>query len=359
MSLIDRYLMRALARGYLLVAAALLALFSLFDFIEQAGDVGKANFGFDDAITVVLMNLPVQLLELSPFIALLGVVYGLASFVPSHELLAMRACGLTPRRLAAHCGIATALLFVLLAAVEYVARPLAQQAHLLQMTETSEDGALFSSDGIWIQHDGLFVRIESLARGGAPSGIQIYQFDTGAELRRFVSAQRADILAPDRWELRGVVEKRYPDDDPVTTEEHASLPFAPPWNQTTGLYELPMESLSLPQIHAHRSYLAAERRPSSTYDLEFWRRCLMPLSGIVFGLFAAPFVLGVGPRSSMGGAITLGVGIALGIFLAQQIGTNTLLLLSDSAPLAVGVPVLVVLAAALLLIRRVNGPPRR
>jgi len=93
------------------------------------------------------------------------------------------------------------------------------------------------------------------------------------------------------------------------------------------------------------------------YALEFWRRCLVPLSGIIFTLFAAPFVLGVGPRSSMGGAVTLGLANAMGIFLLQQIVTNGIYLITQSPLLAVSAPIVLVLIPALLLIRRVNGEP--
>jgi lipopolysaccharide export LptBFGC system permease protein LptF len=85
---------------------------------------------------------------------------------------------------------------------------------------------------------------------------------------------------------------------------------------------------------------------------------LTPLSGVVFALFAAPFVLGVGPRTSMGGAVTLGIANALGIFLVQQISTNAIYLATQSALVAVTLPTLLVLGVAVLLIRRVNGGPR-
>lgn len=358
MKVIYGYLIRALARGYLLVAGSLLALFGLFDFMEQANDIGDASYGTADALAVVALNLPARLIDLSPFIALLGVVYGLGTFVRSQELIAMRAAGMTPLRLAVLSGVATGAFFAVLAGVEFAARPMAQQAHLLHMTETSKDGALFSSDGIWLEHEGLYVNIESLARGGAPSGIHLYEFGADTVLDRYLQAARAEMRTEGIWQLRDVVEKRYAADGTVATSSAAAMPWTPPWHQTTALYELPLESLSLDEINQHRRYLAREGRPSGIYALEFWRRLLTPASGIVFALFAAPFVLGVGPRSSMGGAVTLGVGNALIMFLVQQIGTNAIYLATLSPLLAVSAPIVVVLGVAAVLIRRVNGSPR-
>lgn len=359
MKVIHRYLMRALVRGYLLVAASLLALFGLFDFMEQADDVGDADFGVDDALAVVALNLPARLVDLSPFVALLGVVYGLSTFVRSQEIIAMRAAGLTPARLALLCALATAGFFAVLAGAELAARPLSQQAHLLHMTETSRDGALFSQDGIWIERGGVFVNIESLARGGAPSGIRMYWFGDDTELDRYLYAERAELDDErEDWTLRQVVEKRYRGDRTVLTRSVDSMSWSPPWRQSTVLYELPLEALSLTEIDQHRRYLAQQNQPSGIYAMEFWRRLLTPASGIVFSLFAAPFVLGVGPRASMGGAVTLGVANALGIFLLQQIGTNAIYLATQSPLLASAAPIVAVLGAAAALVRRVNGAPR-
>jgi lipopolysaccharide export system permease protein len=351
------YLMGAIGRGYALVAASLLALFALFEFIDRAGDVGRANFGMVDAAAVVALNLPARLVDLSPFVALLGVVYGLGTFVRSQELIAMRTVGLAPLRLAVLSAVATLLFFVVMVGVELAARPMAQQAHMLHMTQTSQDGTLFGADGIWIQHEGLFVNIESLARGGAPSGIRMYEFGNDLTLRRFLHANRAELRSAGAWELRDVLEKRF-ENGSVVTETFPTLSWTPPWRHTTALYELPVESLSLHEVNQQRIYLAEEQRPNALYALEFWRRLLTPLSGMVFALFAAPFVLGVGPRASMGGAVALGVANALGIFLVQQISTNAIYLATQSAFIAVILPTLVVLGAAALLIRRANGGPR-
>jgi lipopolysaccharide export system permease protein len=358
MKRIYRYLMGALARGYLLVAGSLLALFGLFDFMEQADDIGEASFGTGDAVAVVALSLPARLLDLSPFIALLGVVYGLSTFVRSHELIAMRAAGITPLRLAVMSGVATAGFFAVLAGVELAGRPMYQQAEILQMTETSRDGVLFSREGIWIEHEGLFVNIESLARGGRPSGIRLYDFGDDTVLDRYLHADRADLPGEGSWILRDVVEKRYGADGGIDTGAIESLPWDPPWQQTTALYELPLESLTLTELNAHRLYLAEEKRPNGIYAMEFWRRLLLPASGITFALFAAPFVLGVGPRASMGGAVSLGVANALVMFLVQQIGTNAIFIATGSPLLAVAAPIVAVLGIAAALIRRVNGAPR-
>ena len=365
MNLIYRYLMAALLRGFLLVSGALLALFGLFEFMDRANDVGDANYTLADALLVTAMVMPARLADLSPFITLIGAVYGLGTFVRSHELLAMRAAGLTPLRLAVVTGISSLLFLLTFGVVEIAARPMSQQANLYYMAETSRDGTLFSESGIWVQHGNTYVHIESLERGGAPTGIHVYNFGGDDELDVYTRAENATIRSESSWQLRNVLETFYPDLEPeaepdsprIRRTEYQTRDWAPPWRQTTVFFEMPLESLSLLQIFRHMLVLQEEDAATGAYALEFWRRCMVPLSGIVFTLFAAPFVIGVGPRSSMGGAVTLGLANALGIFLLQQIVTNSIYLLTQSSVLAVLTPILLVLVPAILLIRRVNGAP--
>ncbi len=363
MSLLYRYLMRALLRGFLLVTGALLALFGLFEFMERADDVGDASYSLVDALLVTLMIMPARLADLSPFIALIGAVYGLGTFVRSHELIAMRAAGVTPLRLAGITAAASLLFLLGFGLVELGARPLSQQANLFYMAETSRDGTLFSESGIWVQHGNVYVHIDSLERGGGPSGIHIYDFGSDDALDVYTEADSAVIDSASRWQLRQLTEKHYPPaGDPgqrVVSVTEATRDWTPPWQETTLLFEMPIESLSLGQLLAHMRLLEAEGASTGVYAMEFWRRCLMPLSGIIFTLFGAPFVLGVGPRSSMGGAVTLGLANAMGIFLLQQIVTNGFYLATESPLLAVCAPVVLVLIPAVLLLLRISGPPRR
>lgn len=60
----------------------------------------------------------------------------------------------------------------------------------------------------------------------------------------------------------------------------------------------------------------------------------------------------------MGGAVTLGLANAMGIFLLQQIVTNGFYLATESPLLAVSAPVVLVLIPAVLLLLRISGPPR-
>ena len=79
MSISEKYLMQEISVGLLIAAAILLPLFSFFDLIDQMDDIGEGFFRASDAFYIVLLLLPRRLIQLLPFIALIGNVIALGS----------------------------------------------------------------------------------------------------------------------------------------------------------------------------------------------------------------------------------------------------------------------------------------
>ena len=90
-----RYLWASVIRGYLPVLAILLAVFSLFVFVEEVEEVGNGRYTFWAAGEFVLLTLPERFVVLSPFIALLGSIMALGGLANGRELLAMQAGGIS------------------------------------------------------------------------------------------------------------------------------------------------------------------------------------------------------------------------------------------------------------------------
>jgi lipopolysaccharide export system permease protein len=95
-----RYYLIGLVKGYALAAGLVLAIFFLFDVISEAESVGSGGYSFLDAAFVVLLKLPTRFVELSPIVAMLGIVYGLGVFSRNVELVAIRTTGISSARMA-------------------------------------------------------------------------------------------------------------------------------------------------------------------------------------------------------------------------------------------------------------------
>ena len=129
MNVFSRYLIRHLFLGFAAAAGLLLPLFTTFNLINELDDVSPGGYRWTQAVLVVLMTLPRTLVELSPFIALLGGIVGLGQLSKNSELTAIRSTGFSIFRIALVALVAGILWTVSLGAIdEWVASPLQQQA---------------------------------------------------------------------------------------------------------------------------------------------------------------------------------------------------------------------------------------
>ena len=125
MNVFSRYLIRHLFLGFAAAAGLLLPLFTTFNLINELDDVNPGGYRWTQAVLVVLMTLPRTLVELSPFIALLGGIVGLGQLSKNSELTAIRSTGFSIFRIALVALVAGILWTVSLGAIdEWVASPL-------------------------------------------------------------------------------------------------------------------------------------------------------------------------------------------------------------------------------------------
>lgn len=351
MNLLTRQLALELARSYLIVAAALLVLFNLIAFLNEAEDIGDGNYGVANALTFVLLSSPARLIDLTPFVCLLGALLTLSQFNRTSELTAVRSAGVSPLQIAGVTVLLTLGYTVPIAALDWTARPLYQDAILDRMHATAAAGNALRGGGFWTVNRETYVHVAEFDLAQRPKGIRVFEFDEKGRLTHYLTAGSADVLFADQWKLREVVEKTITPDR-IETRVLAERDWIPVWGASRDMYELPNDSLSIQQLRERINYQQRIEQSVETFEVELWTRIVLPLTGLVFALFATPFALALKPRGGMAGQLALGSVLALVIYLAQQLITNASVLAGIPAVLAVLLPTTVVLASAWLLLRR-------
>ena len=191
--ILARYIARAMAQGYGLVALVFVALFSFIELIQQLDDVGDV-YRLGDAFLYVLLLLPRRLLDATPVIALIGTLVPLGLLSDGNEILAMRAAGLPLRRLIGMIlapGLAVLALMLLLA--QFVAPPLEMRAERMRAAALAEDVSVDFRGGFWSRDGRSFVNVGRMRRGRTPVDVSVYEFDEAGRLQRYVHAARAQL----------------------------------------------------------------------------------------------------------------------------------------------------------------------
>jgi lipopolysaccharide export LptBFGC system permease protein LptF len=114
--------------------------------------------------------------------------------------------------------------------------------------------------------------------------------------------------------------------------------------------------MNLSLLLSRSQYLAKNGQPTEKYLNAFWQRLLMPLTVCAMVLLATPISASVTAGRDRSYGINLGIGAALGIvfYLGTQIIFSLGQLLHWSIPFVAMLPTLIILACALILLRRMR-----
>jgi lipopolysaccharide export system permease protein len=345
-----RYYFRGMNLGYAVAAGALLAMFFLFDLISEAESVGAGEYSFADAAAVVLLKLPSRFVELSPVVAMLGVTYALAVFGRNLELVAIRTTGVSVARLVLGAVGSVVVLYVVVGLVELVARPLHQTALSFRTLQVAEQGQPVRGD-LWIADPAGMVRISDWGAGLAPKNVEIFVFGADKKLERYLRAAEVTVEADGLWRLTDADVTHF---SAQRTESRRlqEVTWRPEAYRNLSLFDLPATGLSLSELRVEIARRQQNGEDAGAARLEFWKRCFLPLSGMVFAAFAGAVGVREGERGGVGRQLAIGVLVALVLYLGQQITLNAALVAGSGPLLAAGLPIFGVGLLAVFVLRR-------
>jgi lipopolysaccharide export system permease protein len=352
MNILDRYITRHVFFGFAAAAALLLPLFTTFDLVGELDDVTPGGYRLGQAIEVVFMTLPRRIVELGPFIALLGGIAALGQLAATRELTVMRATGLSIARIGSTATLAGLALALAWAALdEWVASPL-QQSGLELRNEARAAGAQASNKqgSVWARQDDQIVRVGNLQHKRLPVNIEIFRFDSDRALVAYIFAASADIQEAGQWRLNNVQVKRW--DHGTETTQHLDHMV---WQSIfggarLGDITLPTDSLSFRQLYRYIDYLKGSGQPSAQYEMAMWQKVGRPILTLAMILFAIPFAFAQPRSPNLGARLALGALVGLMVYVSNQIIVNLGLLLKMNTLVTTLGPSLVLLAVAMAMV---------
>lgn len=356
MMTLSRYLARHYLLGCLPVLLALTALFSFLALSEELEDVGQGFFQTGDALLVTLYTTPSRILELLPVTLLLGGLFGLGGLARHHELVVMRAAGLSIAQLLGPIIWVALLAIVLVASLrfhvipEFELRAMQLRAQT-QATEFLEDE---SSTGYWMRAGDQLLHIGDLVDGHRLTNIEIYQLNAEGRVEHLIRAETGRILAPRDWALFKVSQIDFRQEQPREEKRlHLSWQSRLSDRQTASL-TVPIEALSPAALYRYISLLDKNDLDSHRYQVVLWQQISQLLALLIMALLSLPFVLGAQRSGALGRASVIGGGLGIGFYLAEQLMSHLSILLNLAPPFAALVPEALMAFLALGLLVRAS-----
>lgn len=323
-TILDRYVVRAVISGVLMVLLVLLGLGAFIVFVGQLGDVGTGSYRIGDAIEYALLTLPQQAFELFPMATLVGALMGLGSLAGHSELIVIRAAGVSVLRITQAVALAGLVLFAIAGALgEWIGPPTEQFARHHRNLSMNEQLSMPEAEGVWMKDGEVIVNVQQVLDAEHVGGVYTFTLDNGSRLKSIGYATSAGFDEQAKWRLENIQETDFTDQGVVASAATASARHTSLTPQLLALSVVDPDSLAIRGLFNYVQFLRGSGLDSHAYEVAFWSRLANTVSVWVMVLLALPFVFGPLRSAGAGHRLLVGVLFGLGYFLASKTMANS------------------------------------
>ncbi|WP_425481619.1 LPS export ABC transporter permease LptG [Marilutibacter maris] len=358
----DLYVARAVMAAVILTWAVLLGLDVMLALVSEFGDVGKGRYGFVQALAYVGLTVPRRANYLFPYAAVIGSLMALGQLAATSELTALRAIGLSRRRISFAVAGAVAVLTALMVISGETAGPIGQRrADALKSSAKSDNLIVAQYSGVWAREGDTILN----AAGGQERDdgndrwielhdVRLYEF---AEDGRLVSMARAKVAEhrPGGWLLRDV-NRTYFDQRSVSESRVAEERWESRLDSTalTAGTDRP-RYLSAGDLRQAIEYRKRNDLDAGDFQEHYWGRWFYPINVIALCLAAIPFAFGLLRSGGTGKRLFVGIVFGLGFYLLQTQFVQLAKVLKFDFRLAYLLPIVIMAGVSAYLFKRRSG----
>lgn len=332
------YLSKLFLSRWAVTAFGMIILAGLLDSLANASEIAASPDG--GPLRYMLLRLPIIFDLLFLFSLMLALLLTFVSLIRRNELVALQGVGLSV--LAQVRALAPVVLILSIGAMIYIDRALPPSVQALNDWGIGEyqGGNLSSDEPLWMNDEGLFVRVEGRANLQTLTGLTFFQRSDEGYVERVTWADRANYTG-EGWSLHGLsslIVEGLAEEPPKLTSWDT--------NQTPVLIDkLAAEprDLSMADLTAFAAFRGSGSRPSAAYKVWNIKRMTLPLSAIALLMLAAPIMQRLGRRDTGTGALIVGVGVTFLFLIFDGIivtmgtaGAFVPLIAATAAPVLVG-----------------------
>ena len=316
MKIIDRYIAFVVIRGVLMVGLMLLAFTLIFILLSELQSA-RVGYSFWQIVWVALLRLPNLSYQLFPFAALIGVLVSIGNLGSSHELVALRAAGVSRLRMSVSVllGVSVLLIPVMLIG-EYIAPETEEAARTYRFAYKDGRVHLGGKGGLWIRDRNEIVNVRSPIVEGVQktrfSNVQIFSLDDGFRPQSITIAKEAvpadaETGNAEGWNLRKATVLTV-GDARVRKQRYAEKQ----WDSRVDAGLL-ASAVTMPRFMSVRSlreyifYLRNNGQDAVQYIAAFWDKIYFPFTVLALLLATLPFVFALARQHSLGARIFSGI----------------------------------------------------
>lgn len=352
MTILTRYIIRAVVSSALIVLFALMGIDGLLSFFRELSSTGQGNYDTPRALLYVLLTLPERIYELFPASVAIGGVVALGGLAANSELVVMRAAGVSIPRILFQVMQGGVILIVAVVILGEGVAPASQNyAERMRSAAIAGQDVADTARGLWLRDGNRFVKVGRVLPGYELEDLTLYEIADG-DLERTLYAERARY-AEQQWSLQGVRETRF-DGAIKETETYRRLEQSALIRpDLLEVLSVSPETLPTWELFEYVTYLQRNSLDSARQELALWKKIVTPLSTLVMLLLSLPIVFGSIRATGAGQRIFIGSMIGISYYIVAELFSHIAIVYGLAVPAAAFAPVVLFAGAGIIALRRI------
>jgi lipopolysaccharide export system permease protein len=324
MMLLRVYLVKAVLRGVATVLAVLVAVTSVIELVGQLNDVGTGDYGLQQAVLYIALNIPRTIFTTLPIAALIGTLLSLGNLAVHRELIVMRASGVSSWQMLSAVGLGGFVLAVLMVLLgESVAPSLGAYAREMRTRTMHEEIAVANGQATWLREGDRIVSLRRQAGDlGYGGGVLLFELGPDQSLTQVARADSADLDAAGGWVLSNYAHTSFEAGGVASRAGSASSEVSGVNPDLLELSVVREDLLDTPSLVRYIGYLEANGLDAHRYLVAYWSRVASVVSVVAMTVLALPFVFGSLRSAGAGARLVVGLIVGLTYYVAGEVLTS-------------------------------------
>lgn len=317
MTILFRYILREYAKIFFMCFAGLMTIYLVIEFFEKVRRFLRYDADWIDVLSYFILKTPAISFQIIPLAVLMATLLTLGLLSRSHEITAMRSCGISlPWITSPFLAWAICVALILFWFSATVIPLTAEMSEDIRVTkiEKKPPAATLMIQQPWISvGPKTLVNVTSGAVDGKTiGGIRFFQFDRGFHLIELTEAEEARYTNQE-WILHRGRHRRFLPDGTVSFMEFDQQPVALPLipEDFTSRFGNESETMTLQDIRGYTSRLSHEGAQLSRLLTDYYARIAFPFVTIIMVLVGIAMSLRL--SGVRGGSMAMGIGQALAV----------------------------------------------
>jgi len=327
--LLGQYLQREFLRTFGIALLLFVLIFLLADFFDRFDTVLRHDPSLLAILQTFALKLPIVVTQVAPVAALAASVIALGLLARHHEIVALKACGISRWQMIIPLVIVGILISVAsLTWNEFAVPAAARRWHTVWNRDIKgrKSSSVFAGREIWYRGAGGLYNFQRVRLGRRSLlGVTIYELDEDFTPRRIITAQRA-LWTGREWALEGAETTSIDETGPQVTPGTPEGFRLPETLDDFRVVDIEPEAFSFGMLREQIRVLQAKGIDTSESWVDLYLKLALPTASIVMILIGVPLAIRIGRSRSLGSALVLAVAIGFTYFMvvgfARALGQN-------------------------------------